>query len=151
MAEILASKIKNWIENGKIIQAKNRAANYGDIMILLRRRHNKFSKYLTKALQKYQVPFNTIAKIKFSESLLAQDLIAAAKFALLKEDDLNLAKKHNLPFVQHVEINGTIKSEVTDFAGRQAKPKNDPTETDVEIIKWLAHHDKLFAKEKIFS
>lgn len=98
MAEILASKIKNWIENGKIIQAKNRAANYGDIMILLRRRHNKFSKYLTKALQKYQVPFNTIAKIKFSESLLVQDLIAAAKFALLKEDDLNLACLLKSPF-----------------------------------------------------
>jgi ATP-dependent helicase/nuclease subunit A len=98
MAEIIASKIKNWVENCRIIAAKNRAVNYGDIMILLRRRHNRFSKYLTRALQKYQVPFNTIAKIKFSENLLAQDLIAAAKFALLKEDDLNLACLLKSPF-----------------------------------------------------
>lgn len=98
MAEIIASKIKNWVENCRIIAAKNRPVNYGDIMILLRRRHNRFSKYLTRALQKYQVPFNTIAKIKFSESLLAQDLIAAAKFALLKEDDLNLACLLKSPF-----------------------------------------------------
>lgn len=98
MAEIIASKIKNWVENCRIIAAKNHPVNYGDIMILLRRRHNRFSKYLTRALQKYQVPFNTIAKIKFSESLLAQDLIAAAKFALLKEDDLNLACLLKSPF-----------------------------------------------------
>lgn len=98
MAEIIASKIKNWVESERIIKAKNRAVNYGDIMILLRRRHNKFSKYLTKALQKYQVPFNTIAKIKFSESLLVQDLIAAAKFALLTKDDLNLAHLLKSPF-----------------------------------------------------
>jgi isoleucyl-tRNA synthetase len=71
------------------------------------------------------------------------------------EDDFNLGKKHNLPFVQHVNMDGTIKSEVTDFAGLQAKPKatnenqNAHQNTDIEVIKYLAHTGTLFSKEKI--
>ncbi len=64
------------------------------------------------------------------------------------EDDLNLAKQHGLPFVQHVKMNGEIKPEVPELAGRQAKPKHDPQETDIEVIKLLAHQGSLFAKEK---
>lgn len=64
------------------------------------------------------------------------------------EDDYNLSKKENLPFVQHVNMDGTFKSEVTDFAGKEVKPKDDSTATDVEIIKYLAKKDLLFSKEK---
>jgi isoleucyl-tRNA synthetase len=64
------------------------------------------------------------------------------------EDDLNLGKEFNLPFVQHVKMNGEIKEEITELAGRQAKPKHDPQETDIEVIKLLAHQGALFAKEK---
>lgn len=64
------------------------------------------------------------------------------------EDDLNLAKQFNLPFVQHVKMNGEIKDEITELAGRQAKPKHNPQETDIEVIKLLAHAGHLFSKEK---
>lgn len=70
------------------------------------------------------------------------------------EDDLILGKENKLPFVQHVNIDGTIKKEVTDFAGKQAKPKstkenpNAHQETDIEVIKYLAQKDLLFEKEK---
>lgn len=64
------------------------------------------------------------------------------------EDDLNLGRANNLPFVQHVKMNGEIKAEVAELAGRQAKPKHDPQETDIEIIKMLAHQGSLFSKEK---
>jgi len=64
------------------------------------------------------------------------------------EDDLTLAQKHNLPFVQHVKMNGEIKEEVTELATRQAKPKDNPQETDIEVIKMLAHQGSLFSKEK---
>lgn len=65
------------------------------------------------------------------------------------EDDLNLGQKEKLPFIQHVKINGEIKEELGEpFAGKQAKPANDPTETDVLFIKWLSHNNSLFAKEK---
>lgn len=71
------------------------------------------------------------------------------------EDDLNLGQENNLPFIQHVKMDGTIKPEVTDFAGLQAKPKstdeepNKHQQTDIEVIKHLAHAGTLFEKEKI--
>lgn len=70
------------------------------------------------------------------------------------EDDLNLGKSENLPFIQHVNIDGTIKAEIAEFAGRQAKPKSTPDEpkkhqeTDIEVLKNLAHRGLLFDKEK---
>ena len=64
------------------------------------------------------------------------------------EDDMNLGKEMSLPFVQHVNLDGTMKSEVTDFAGMPVKPKEDPQSMDVEIIKYLAKNGSLFSKEK---
>jgi len=64
-------------------------------------------------------------------------------------DDLVLAQKNNIAVIQHVGMDGVFKSEVTDFAGQHVKEKDDHQKTDIEIIKWLAHNGKLFAKEKI--
>ena len=65
------------------------------------------------------------------------------------EDDMELGKQYNLPFIQHVTFDGRFKPEVRDFAGRSVKPKDDPQKTDIEIIKHLAHKNLLFAKQKI--
>lgn len=70
-------------------------------------------------------------------------------------DDYELSLKNNIPFIQHVTMSGVFKPEVTDFAGQQVKPKDTADEkdqhqkADIEIIKYLAHHGSLFAKEKI--
>ncbi|MBI2046394.1 MAG: class I tRNA ligase family protein [Parcubacteria group bacterium] len=65
------------------------------------------------------------------------------------EDDMELGKKYDLPFIQHVGMDGRFKTEVADFAGALVKPKENPEEADVMIIKNLAHRGLLFAKEKI--
>lgn len=73
------------------------------------------------------------------------------------DDDLKLAQANNLPFVQHVSMNGAMKEETGAFAGLQAKPKDDKKSTekdahqstDIEIIKYLAKTGALFSKEKI--
>ncbi len=65
------------------------------------------------------------------------------------EEDYELSQKENLPFVQHVGTDGRFKSEVRDFAGMSVKPKDDHQSTDIEIIKYLAQHSLLFAKEKV--
>jgi len=65
------------------------------------------------------------------------------------EDDFNVGQKEKIPLVQHVDMTGRFIEEVTDFAGQEVKPKEDPQKTDVEIIKWLAGQNKLFSKEKI--
>lgn len=64
------------------------------------------------------------------------------------EDDMNLGRAKNLPFVQHVGLDGLFRSEVKDFTGLHVKPIADHTSTDVEIIKYLAAHGTLFSKEK---
>jgi isoleucyl-tRNA synthetase len=70
-------------------------------------------------------------------------------------DDYELSLKEKIPFIQHVTLGGVFKPEVTDFAGLHVKPKDTAEEkdahqkTDVEIIKYLAHHNSLFAKEKL--
>ncbi|MCX6712792.1 MAG: class I tRNA ligase family protein, partial [Candidatus Vogelbacteria bacterium] len=40
------------------------------------------------------------------------------------EDDMALGQKANLPFIQHVSMDGRFKSEVTDWAGELVKPKS---------------------------
>lgn len=64
------------------------------------------------------------------------------------EDDLKLGQEKKLPFVQHVGMDGVIKSEAGEFAGMHVKAIDDHTKTDVEVIKYLAKNGLLFAKEK---
>ncbi|TSC78420.1 MAG: isoleucyl-tRNA synthetase, partial [Parcubacteria group bacterium Gr01-1014_29] len=65
------------------------------------------------------------------------------------EEDMALAKKENLPFIQHVLVNGTFAAQVTDFAGLPVKPKQDHQKTDIEILKYLDAHELLFKKETV--
>lgn len=70
------------------------------------------------------------------------------------EDDLKLGQKNKLPFIQHVNIDGSIKKDIPELAGHQAKPKSTPEnpnshqETDIKVLKMLALKNRLFAKEK---
>ncbi len=64
-------------------------------------------------------------------------------------EDLELAKREQIPIVHHVGADGKFKKEVIDFAGISAKPKDDHQSGDVAIIKNLASRGLLFAKEKI--
>ena len=64
------------------------------------------------------------------------------------EDDMDLGKEENLPFIQHVNIDGTFKKEVTDFASQKVKPKEDHQKADVEVLKFLTKAGTLFEKEK---
>ena len=65
------------------------------------------------------------------------------------EEDMTLGKKENLPFIQHVAVDGTFKPEVKDFAGLPVKPKGEHQKTDIEILKYLDAHGLLFKKESI--
>jgi len=64
------------------------------------------------------------------------------------EDDLNLGKEKNLPFVSHVDMDGTIRDEAKDFAGLDVKPIEDSLKTDVKIMKFLARKNLVFSKSK---
>ena len=66
-------------------------------------------------------------------------------------DDMELAKRYNLPFVQHVAMDGHFKSDFTEagLQGLPVKPREDHKATDIEVIKWLAHRGNLFKKQKL--
>ena len=68
-------------------------------------------------------------------------------------DDWKLLKEVNLPFVQHVKMDGTFKSEVLDFVGQDLKPraKNKPEEireADLTVVKYLEEKGLVFSYEK---
>ncbi len=68
-------------------------------------------------------------------------------------EDWGLLKEVHLPFVQHVHEDGTMKSEVTAFAGLEVKPRSDDDSvrlgTDIKVLKYLQEHGHLFDKENI--
>jgi isoleucyl-tRNA synthetase len=64
------------------------------------------------------------------------------------EDDMNLGREKNLPFIQHVKMNGQITEDVKDFAGLEVKPKDSPQSTDKKIIEYLEKKNLVFKVEK---
>ncbi len=68
-------------------------------------------------------------------------------------DDWELLKQVHLPFVQHVNKDGTFKTEVKDFAGMEVNPRSDDEKvrlgTDIAIIRYLQEHGTFFSKENI--
>jgi len=64
------------------------------------------------------------------------------------EDDMRLGQEKKLPFIQHVGMDGRFKGEVADFAGQDVKPADDPTRTDLAILKFLAAKNLIFSKAK---
>lgn len=63
------------------------------------------------------------------------------------EDDMILGEKNNLPFVQHLGMNGVIEKKAKDFSGLNVKPVENHISTDLEIIKYLNEHDLFFSKQ----
>lgn len=73
------------------------------------------------------------------------------------EDDMELGRAENVKPLFHVLTNGQFTPEVVDGLEAEGykvkdvpvKAKGVYSDIDIQIIKWLAHHGKLFAKEKI--
>jgi len=60
------------------------------------------------------------------------------------EDDLSVGKRDDLPLSSHVRMDGSFVPEITDWAGEQVKPSDDPRKTDQKIVDHLKAADKLF-------
>lgn len=72
-------------------------------------------------------------------------------------DDLELGNKENIQPIIHVQMNGHFIPEVAnplseagyDVLHKPVKSKENHQQIDIEMIKYLAHQGKLFAKKKI--
>jgi len=73
------------------------------------------------------------------------------------EDDMQLGLKEKVDPITHVNMDGTFIDEVADplqeagyeVKGKPMKQKGDTMSVDIEVLKWLAHNDKLFKKQKV--
>ncbi len=118
--------------------------------------------------RRYQPPFSYFAQRDFEHKDNAWKVYHADYVELGEEgtgivhlapaygdEDMQLAKQHDVPIVHHVDADGHFMDFVTDFAGLLVKPKDDDVagvshlDTDIEIVKALKSAGKLIRKENV--
>lgn len=86
----IADTIAGWLAEGRLLVGQGREVQPGDILILVRRR-NRFYSFLNAALKQRGIPVAGADRLKLSDHIAVEDMLALAQFLLLPEDDLNLA------------------------------------------------------------
>jgi isoleucyl-tRNA synthetase len=139
-------------ENEKIILAKERLTE-----IFESKEYNLLKELKGKDLigLEYEPLFKYFENIENAFQVVAGDFVTTEEGTgivhiapAFGDDDYKVGQEKNIGWVQHVTMEGKFTDDVKDFAGVEVKPKEDPTKTDIEIIKWLAHNNKLFSKAK---
>lgn len=90
---LLAQKIAEMIQNkvsSKQLKADGTPFKYSDFLILIQRR-NSFAQEMVRACKNAGINIAGIDKITLIDQIVVEDLLSLAKFALLPDDDLNLA------------------------------------------------------------
>jgi ATP-dependent helicase/nuclease subunit A len=90
LANQIAGRIKDWLAAGAALPGSEKPIEPGDIMILLPRRE-PFGSEIIRRLKERGVPVAGADRLVLTEQIAVMDLIALGRFALLPEDDLNLA------------------------------------------------------------
>ena len=90
LANKIAEIIKEKVTKGELLKSKGRKLQYGDFLILVQRR-SAFVEEMVRACKNIGVNIAGVDKIRLQDQIAINDLVALAKFALLPEDDLNLA------------------------------------------------------------
>ncbi|MEJ7934981.1 double-strand break repair helicase AddA [Sphingobium sp. AN558] len=90
LAANIARQIKGWIDAGVMLESKGRPVRPGDIMILVRRR-SELARLIVARLYEENVAVAGIDRLRLNAPLAVRDLLAALRFAVQPEDDLNLA------------------------------------------------------------
>jgi ATP-dependent helicase/nuclease subunit A len=97
LAHLIAAHAKGLI--GKEQRARRgELLHAGHFMVLVRRR-NEFVAALVRALKREGIEVAGVDRLNLGEELAIQDLLAAARFVLLPQDDLNLACLLKSPLV----------------------------------------------------
>jgi ATP-dependent helicase/nuclease subunit A len=102
LAKKIALYIQNLLSSKKVLFATGKSVEPRDIMILLRQR-NDFAHKLVKELKNLQIPVSGLDRINLFEDLSVKDLLAAAKFALSPQNELNLACLLKSPIIKMSE------------------------------------------------
>ena len=98
LANEIALRIKQWTDGKTVLTGHEKPIMPGDIMILTPQRE-PFASEVIKRLRELNVPVAGADRIKLIEQIGVVDLIALGRFALLPEDDLNLAALLRSPLI----------------------------------------------------
>ena len=98
LAERMAALIRQWVDNGEMLNGRGRAISYGDVMILVARRM-PFAPAMIRALKNAGIPVAGADRMVLTDHIAAMDLMALGRFVWLSEDDLNLAALMKSPLV----------------------------------------------------
>ncbi|WP_449472364.1 double-strand break repair helicase AddA [Sphingobium chungangianum] len=90
LAQNIARQIRQWINDGMMLESRGRPVTAGDIMILVRRR-SELARLIVARLYEEGVAVAGIDRLRLNAPLAVRDLLAALRFAVQPEDDLNLA------------------------------------------------------------
>ena len=109
LASIIAGRIGLWLGSGAALPGTGRPIKAGDIMILVRRR-NAFAEEIIREMLDRGIPVAGADRMVLTEQIAILDLLALGNFALLPEDDLNLAALLKSPVI------GFSESDLYDLA-----------------------------------
>ncbi|WP_353287855.1 UvrD-helicase domain-containing protein [Wolbachia endosymbiont (group B) of Gerris lacustris] len=102
LAQAIAHRVYNWLNEGRILVAKDRHIEPRDIMILVRQR-NALVDYIISELKKVNVPVIGRDYFRIMDYIAVQDLIALAEFLLLQANDLAFANVLKSPLFNFTE------------------------------------------------
>ena len=88
LANRIALAIKSWI--GTPLEGTGNPIRHGDILILVRKR-DRFVTALTRAMKNEGLSVAGSDRLKLTEHIAVEDLLALGRFVLMPEDDLSLA------------------------------------------------------------
>src|SRR5262249_1228107 len=94
----IATRIARWLKEGTAIPGTKEAIRPGDIMILVRRR-NVFAQEMIRQLLERGVPVAGADRMVLKQQIAILDLVALGRFALLPDDELNLAALLKSPLI----------------------------------------------------
>jgi ATP-dependent helicase/nuclease subunit A len=143
----IAAVIKGWLDNDEQLVSKGRKIKAGDILILVRRR-DPFTTPMIRELKRLGVQVAGADRMKLTDQLAVQDLVALADFLLMPDDDLTLAVLLKSPlfgfddddlFKLAYGPRGSL------WAALQSKAKNDVrfAKAVETLTAWLARADFL--------
>lgn len=98
LAANIARQVAGWLERGELLASKGRPIAAGDIMLLVRSR-GSLVPALVSALMTARVPVAGADRLRLTQPLAVQDLLALVRFALQPGDDLSLAALLVSPFL----------------------------------------------------
>lgn len=92
----IAAAIRGWIDTGEPVAPGGQPIRYGGVLVLVRRRL-KLMDEIVRALRAEAIPVAGADRLRLLDHIAVQDLLAAARTALLPQDELSLAEMLKSP------------------------------------------------------